>query len=288
MKILVGLYGGGKYGYNALRIASRIAKGTGSRLTVMYVAERTIDRASISDKKKAVFEKVDEILKEKGVAAKKKFVARKRASDAILEESEQKYDLVVLGSTKFSGLERMLFGSVSYHVAEFANVPVLVVKTKTDKLKKILVCTDGSKSAKSGCLMGTMLGKALDAEVTMLTVAPEFIDSKLTDKNNEKFADIVKEKVSSDIEILHRGGENVPIYTARPLEKSIDVDIIFRAGKGVKSVREEILKEAPKYDLIVCGSRGLGRIKRMRMGHVSLTVKENADANVLIARRLKS
>lgn len=64
----------------------------------------------------------------------------------------------------------------------------------------------------------------------------------------------------------------------------IDVSKICRAGKGVKSVREEILKEAPNYDLVVCGSRGLSRMERVRMGHVSLAIKENANTNVLIVR----
>lgn len=286
MKILVGLYGGGTYGYNALRIASRIAKATGSRLTAMYVAERISSARDAADKKNTVYKKVDMIAKEEGVTAKKKFVTDKKAADAILEEADDKYDLVVLGSGRFSGLERMLFGSVSYHVAEFANVPVLVVKSQTGKLRDILVCTDGSKSSSAGCRIGAMLGKALDAKVTMLTVAPEFTDSELIDQENEKFVDVVKKTVSKDIEILLRDGKHVPVYTTRPLENSIDVDIIFRAGEGVKSVREEIVREAPKYDLVVCGSRGLGRIKRMRMGHVSLAVKENADTNVLIARGL--
>jgi nucleotide-binding universal stress UspA family protein len=64
----------------------------------------------------------------------------------------------------------------------------------------------------------------------------------------------------------------------------IDVGKICRGGKGVKSVREEILKEAKGYDLVVCGSRGLSKFERIKMGHVSLAVKEQADTNVLIVR----
>ncbi len=274
---------GGEHGYNALHIAAHIAKETDSELTVMYAVEKIPDRyisrfehtlagpgKTVADLyrgtphlKNTIFEKVDEILKESGVAAKKKFAAEKKIADAILEESCAKYDLVVLGSAGFSGVERMLFGSVSYQVAEFANVPVLVVKRETDKIKSILICTDGSESAKSGCLMGSMLGKALGAKVTMLSIAPEFLDEEFANECDLECANVVKKKVG------------------------VDVETLCRAGKGIKSVKEEILKEAPNYDLIVCGSRGLSRMERVRMGHVSLTVKENADTNVLIVRGFK-
>ena len=43
MKILSCMYGG-EYGYNALRIASKIAKATSSELTLMYVVEKVPDR----------------------------------------------------------------------------------------------------------------------------------------------------------------------------------------------------------------------------------------------------
>lgn len=282
MKILVGMYGG-EYGYNALRIASCIAKGTDSELTVMYVVEKVPDRYSarfeqtivesgktladlyqgLPDLKDTIFEKVDDVLKESGVTAKKEFVTGKGIVDAILQEADEKYDLVVLGSARFSGLERMLFGSVSYQVAAGASVPVLVVKRQTDDLNSILICTDGSESAKSACLMGAMLGKALDAKVTLLTVAPEFFDEGVAKECDLESRNSIKEKIG------------------------IEVESICRAGKGVKSVRSEILNEAPKHDLVVCGSRGLSRMERVRMGHVSLAVKENADTNVLIVRGFK-
>lgn len=306
MKILACMYGG-EYGYNALGIASRIAKETDSELTVMYVVERLPDRfvtmlgetaggpgktvadlyRGIPNLKDSIFEKVDGILKEHGVTAKKKFVTRKKVADAILEESDEKYDLVVLGSARFSGMARRLFGSVSYQVAEFANVPVLVVKRKTDEMKKILICTDGSESAKSACAMGAMLGRALGAKVTMLSVSPEFFDEDLAKECNQGAPAVVKKKVSIDIEALQRDGKQVLVYARKPLEKSIEVELICRAGEGIKSVRKEILKEAPNYDMVVCGSRGLSRMERVKMGHVSLSLNENADTNVLIVRRIR-
>jgi nucleotide-binding universal stress UspA family protein len=276
---------GGEYGYNALRIASKIAGTTDSVLTFLYVTG--VEHEDYSGLKDSVFKKVDKSLGEMDMRAKKKFVARKNIAGAILEEINEKYDLVILGSAKFRGAKRMLFGSVSYQVAEYADVPVLVVKRKTDRLKKILVCTDGSKTALAACTMGVFLGRALGARVTMLAVAPEFYDEKLSGENGSEFVEVIKKRVSKDIKMVLKEGKSVPIYAARPLEKSINVEILARAGKGVKSVREEILKEAPRHDLVILGSRGLSRMQRVRMGHVSLSVKENADSNVLIVREPK-
>jgi nucleotide-binding universal stress UspA family protein len=111
--------------------------------------------------------------------------------------------------------------------------------------------------------MGAVIGKAVGAKVALLTVAQEFLDEQLATECDIECSTSIKEKVG------------------------IDVERVCRAGKGVKSVRDEINELAPKYDLIVVGSRGLSRLERVRMGHVSLSVKENADSNVLIVRGFK-
>lgn len=89
---------------------------------------------------------------------------------------------------------------------------------------------------------------------------PEFRDDEFANECDRECANVVKKKIG------------------------IDVETLCRAGKGV---RDEIVKEAPNYDLVVCGSRGLGRMERARIGHVSLAVKENADTNVPIVRGFK-
>jgi len=74
----------------------------------------------------------------------------------------------------------------------------------------------------------------------------------------------------------------------KAVEKAVDILKRFglKANTVVKvgSASEEIIKESKEYDLVVLGSRGLSKIKRVLMGHVSLHVLENADTNVLIVR----
>jgi hypothetical protein len=111
--------------------------------------------------------------------------------------------------------------------------------------------------------MGAMIARAIGAEVSLLTVAQEFLDVGHAKECDIECSNLINKKIG------------------------IDVERICHTGKGVKSVREEINKLAPKFDLIVVGSRGLSRMERVRMGHVSLSVKENADSNVLIVRGFK-
>lgn len=277
MKILTCMYGG-EHGYTALKIASQIARATGGALTVIYVVEKLPERfrtsfhytiveggKTLADLlhglpflKEKIYKRVDEITEEYGLKAEKKMVAGK-TSDVILEESEKGYDLVVVGSAGMSGIERFLYGSVSYEVAEYANVPVLVVK-KDVSLDRILVCTDGSESAEEAEFLAGSLAKALGAEVTLLSVAPEYIEPEEAER-----CDLVGKRMLKDV-------------------FGIEAEPLCIAGKGVKSVREAILKEAPGYDLIVVGSRGLSKLQRVKMGHVSLAVKEKAETNVLIVR----
>lgn len=281
MKILTCMYGG-EHGYSALKIASQIAKSTASDLTVIYVVEKLPERYRTSfhytvveggktladllhglpDMKDKIFEKVDEITGEYGLKVEKKMIAGKTA-DIIINECEKGYDLVVVGSAGLKGLERFLFGSVSYEVAEYANVPVLVVKRDTE-LKRILVCTDGSEPAEEAEFFAGLLAKALDAEVTLLSVAPEYVEPRLAEE-----CDLMGKRMLKEV-------------------FNLDAKAVCIAGKGVKSVREAIIKESPNYDLVTVGSRGLSKLQRVKMGHVSLAVKENAETNVLIVRNCNS
>ncbi len=170
----------------------------------------------------------------------------------------------VLDELEKGGYDMLIFADydpkVTRRIAEHATVPVLVVKRSFDKIEKILTCTDGSDAARMSCLLGSRIAKVLGAELTMLSVAPEFMDEEYARECELACAYVAREKVG------------------------IEPKTICKVGKGVKSVREEILKEAPNHDLVVCGSRGLSHMERVLMGHVSLGILEKADTNVLIVR----
>lgn len=54
----------------------------------------------------------------------------------IIKESEKGHDVIVIGSKGLSGIKRYLLGSVAEHVVRYAKIPVLVVKSKEEDIKK--------------------------------------------------------------------------------------------------------------------------------------------------------
>lgn len=178
------------------------------------------------------------------------------AEEIIREAEGLRYHLVVIGANKElpSGL-----GRVSREVAEYVRLPVLVVR-KDIKPKKILVCTDGSRQAEEAIRCAGYLAKALKAKMVLLSVA---------------------QPVEPERERLP---EEKCLEKGKKMLKKIGVKAETKLKEG--SATEEILREAKSgnYDLIVTGSRGLSKLKRLLMGHVSLNVLEKAETNVLIVR----
>ncbi len=55
-----------------------------------------------------------------------------RPDKEIIEESKNGYDVIVIGSKGLTGIKRYLLGSVAEHVVRYAEIPVLVVKSKKE------------------------------------------------------------------------------------------------------------------------------------------------------------
>ncbi len=264
---------GEKYYDIAIKIAGRLAQASKAELTFLYVRpkipttykkvyEGWLDKHGKSVGEQVEFKRVedmlfkhtDELLKEFKIKPKK-IMREGKVAEEILKESDRGYHLLIAGSTGLKGMLRTLFGSISYEVAEYAKIPVLVVK-KDVEIKNILVATDGSESALEAEYCAGGLAKGLSANVTILSVAPE---------------EVLKSEAEKAVE---KGRET--------LKKEFGIDAAAKVRVG--GVRSEILAESKDYDLVVVGSRGLSKVKRILMGHVSLKVKEDADTNVLVVR----
>jgi len=73
-----------------------------------------------------------EILKEFGIRAKKRH-RHGEAVDEILNEIEEgDYELVILGSHGYTGLKKVLMGSVSSKIMEKSPISVLIVKSRRE------------------------------------------------------------------------------------------------------------------------------------------------------------
>lgn len=274
MDILICVYAA-KHNDMAVEAAGKIAQATQGNVTALFVKpepperykswmdipsghnSKTIrelyqDLESVSQK---IFDRVDSILGKYGVEAEK-ITVKGQPARAILSHTESRtYDLVIVGTTGLTGIQRTLVGSVSYQVAENANDPVLVIK-KEPRFERLLICSDDSEDARRAEHMGSYLAKRLGMEVAILSVAPEGFPE-------------------GEAESCALRGREIA------MEEGVEARTLCKTGK----VRETILKEASGYDMVALGSRGLSKIKRIVTGHVSLHVVEYADSNVLVVRQ---
>lgn len=264
MEILTG-FCGEKYCRIGARIAGQIAKAMDSGVTMLYVRPRVmttyfghrVDGATRSlREEEEILEHGTLVLRRLGVEKIKGIKRSGEPAREILKESEKGYKLLITGTRDLKGIEKFLFGSVSSEIAQYAKIPVLVVRRDVE-LRRFLLCTDGSEHAFEAEYCAGYLARRLGAEITVFSVAVK----------EEPVLDFARKAVEKGKKMLER-----------------EFGIKARGKVAIGDAALEILKESGSYDLVVLGSRGLSRIKRLLMGHVSLKVLAHARTNVLIVR----
>jgi nucleotide-binding universal stress UspA family protein len=261
MNILVCL-GGIKEDVTEVALAGKIALSLGAELTLLYVKPETYyghKRLGFPKEEKSsedILKNAESSLKREGVYEVRTVVRSGNPVEEILKESEKGYDLVITGRRELRVTAQFLLESVSREVAMYADVPVFVVK-KDILPKKILICTDGSEYSTQAEYCGGYLARKFKAGATLFAVAPV-----------EELVPYARESLEKGKKILKE------VFEIEPGTKLRSDDVV-----------ESIVGESKDYDLVVLGSRGLSKIKRLLMGHVSLLVLEEAGTNVLIVRK---
>lgn len=263
MKILL-CVGGRVYGEHAAGFAGRLSRGRDFDCTVLYVnpEARTFRGQKFPTLKTR--EEVDvfmgdivKTLKASGIEKVRTVIREGEPTHEILQEAEEGwYHMVVTGTRGAKGLERHLFESVSSQVAEYAKIPVLVVRKEVVEHKKILVATDGSEASTEAVYCCGHQVKGLDFHITVLSITPD-------------------QEGIGDSEAAVKGAKEI-------LEKEFGIKAEGKVIEG--NPAKKILEESEGMDLVVMGSRGLSSIKTLLLGHVSQKLLADEDTNVLIVR----
>ena len=129
---------GGEHGQEAARVAARLARTTGGRLTLLHVYEapsaalgepnysRALSEA-LGESKRIVEAARQTVLATGGLEPETEWLGGAPGEVIVLAARDGGYDLVVVGSRGRGRLEAALLGSVSQHVVVQAGCPVLVV-----------------------------------------------------------------------------------------------------------------------------------------------------------------
>ncbi|ABR55842.1 universal stress protein [Methanococcus aeolicus] len=124
--------------------ALEIAKAMNSKVHAVYVVDIVpfvgLPTEGLWESMKEILEeegmealqKIEKMAKEMGVNMTSKVLEGSPSNEIVKYAENEKIDLIVIGTTGKSGLDKILLGSVAEKVSKKAHCPVLLVK-KTDK-----------------------------------------------------------------------------------------------------------------------------------------------------------
>jgi nucleotide-binding universal stress UspA family protein len=181
-------------------------------------------------------------------------------------------DLVVVGATGRSGLDRFLIGSTAIKVVRSSRDPVLVARCGRTRYQRILVATDFEEAAERAIELAIELAEP-EATIDVLHVwrLPPVFTGYLAAAYHAE----LMEKLAEDT-------NDAAIARARPLLERFadrDLELITTQGEAAAS----ILDRSAGYDLIAVGSRGRQGFGRIVRGSVAERVAAHAGCSVLIA-----
>jgi nucleotide-binding universal stress UspA family protein len=178
-------------------------------------------------------------------------------SEALLECWEgHPRALLVLGSQGMTGSKRFLLGSVPNKITHHAVADVLVVRTgeqsEPTALKRILVGTDGSKTATRAVRRAAALAAHTGASLTLLT---------------------------ADSDPQH--GEKVLREAAHIAEEAgVDTELVVSDEDPASA----IVDAGADHDIVIVGNRGMAGASRFLLGSVPNKVSHHMTTDLLIVK----
>jgi nucleotide-binding universal stress UspA family protein len=259
--------------HNALNVGGRIALATDSEITALFVLPRLSERfeeyfeAEVDEKGRSMKDRVEDshvidqrLLKEAreelarmGIEAEVKLRQGDPVKEAIEESVEGRYDLIVVGSRALHGIKAKL-ESFSERLIEHASIPVLVAHCISE-LSTILLCVEGTEQSRMTIEYAADFARAMEAGVTVLSVAKSEKEIKNAQKAIEYAENILK-----------------------------DAGITVTGKIRVGNPTDEIEKESVNYDLVLVGSHKFGILETLLLSSPSLEIVESSRAPTLVVR----
>jgi nucleotide-binding universal stress UspA family protein len=203
------------------------------------------------------------------------------AEEIVLAAEELDADLVMVGSHGWSAAKRLLLGSVSDRVLEYAPCSVLIVKQPdpetsiySDQVLRILLAYDGSTPARQAAEFMASLPLGDPTEIRALSVMP--VIKMFRQDINQRLSWVWHEEKLLAEKALARITHEVRWGHPHVETELVEADDVSQA----------ILDTAArdKSDLIVTGYKGKGAIDRFLLGSVTTRIAHRATCSVLSVR----
>jgi len=200
-------------------------------------------------------------------------------ASTIIEQAEAQDDTLILMSTHgYSGVQRLLLGSVAGKVVQAAHTPVLLVpagarnpKGDLVEFERLIVPLDGSELAESILPYAIGLCKTLDMELILArSYHPNFPGTSI------RMHDVSK--------IVHDSAENYVKDKAEKLKKEGLKKVSYKVLKGLPAEQiTDLAIETPNSVTALC-THGRHGISRWMLGSVTNAVIHCSEEPVLVIR----
>jgi nucleotide-binding universal stress UspA family protein len=201
------------------------------------------------------------------------------ASAIVKTAAEEAVDLIVMSTHGYTGLSRLMYGSVAEGVLRAAPCPVLVIRSPLP-LRRVLVPLDGSELAQQALAPGIEVAHRLGGEVTLLeSVAREWVDEgqiRELDKMEPGLGDLLRE-----------GSDGVAESYLREMRRAarsagVKVQTEVTNGPAAGRIIRHVL--ANNIDLVVMATHGRAGWQLLMRGSVTAKVLNSGCCSMLIIR----
>ncbi len=202
------------------------------------------------------------------------------ASTIVQRATQERMDLIVLGTRGASDIKGFLLGSVARKVASLADCAVLAVKRPIKTVDRILLAVDESKYSRraakflrSGILPDTAHIIIFTAAVSPVT---DLAAGHLTEQQIKSLNEPVFERATDLVAKMREDFLKEGFTVTTEVQFNHVVDAIIRMATFNQS------------DILVVGSRGLSAHERLQLGSVSETALKYAPCSVLVVRGVRA
>ncbi len=271
----------------AARGAVDLSKQGGSELHVVHVWHdvptprfRSFVRAQLKREAQELLQKQVERLEHAGAAVAKAHLREGRTIDEILGLSEElRVGLLIVGSRGGGGVKRILLGSVSEGIVHHARRPVLVMRGGETAWPpaRVVIGDDSSADAKEAGELAASIGRLFGARTLLVRVYPERLKGAKEDRDSgSREADEAMRWAEAELEGRADGLEDILGQRPRTAIRTSDDPAVAIL---------EVAREGEEPALIAVGSRGLGKVQRVRLGSVATKVVRAVTGPVLVYPR---
>lgn len=276
-KILVS-YDGSQSAKNALAVAAELAKKDNSWIKVLAVVpsyDGDLDLIGISNIKETIQGPGQELLAEakqladdNGVHVLTNLEQGEPFERIVHVAEDENCDLIVMGRSGLSHLERELMGGVTARVIGHTRKHVLVVPEKAHlDLSNILVATDGSANSEAALSHAMTTAGEYGSKLSVVTVV----------HTNEEMIAMAPEhiqKMVNEVDTYHKEVE------ANAAQNDIRVETYIREGEPHAQI-VDIAGEIGA-SIIIMGTHGRKGLSRLLMGSVTERTIGYADCPVMV------